>query len=233
MDIKKYEESIRKSIEDVVIAIILNNKTLNISTKSRAGAEVSDFLEEKFVLYTKDNKNLLNSEKAPKGKTKNPWDARTFYKLNKHKEEIWIDFKAFKLAGNDSNPDIGTPDKIFKFIKQGGFYLLYVHVYYRESTDGGLEFIKHNNNYVKSYFLKDVNSSFRRTPTNQLQVNIDAEPEYRSREDFIKLLNKKILEGIKRQVNKSILRQENIIKEEKELIKQNEILEKAIEENFL
>lgn len=232
MNIKDYEDLVRIDIENITLDIINNNKELPISAKSRAGAEVSDFLEEKFVEYTKDSKTMLKSEQAPKGKTKNPWDAKTYYKLKNHEEEIWIDFKAFKISGKDSNPDIGTPDKVFNFIESGGFYLLYIHVYYQESNNGGLEFIEYKNKYVKSYFLKDVNHTFRRTPTNQLQVNIDAEPEYRTREEFIKLLNKKLLDGYERQIEKAKLRKIEVIKNEKSLIEKNKISQKIIEENL-
>ena len=116
MEIREYENLVREKITSVIESIISENGILNISAKSRAGAEISDWLEEAFVIATKKHEFLANSEAAPKGKTKNPWDARCFFNFNNHKEEIWIDFKAFKLSGNDSNPDIGTPYKIIKFI---------------------------------------------------------------------------------------------------------------------
>ncbi|WP_373479153.1 hypothetical protein [Geminocystis sp.] len=115
MEIKELENLIKNEIDKVIIDIIDNNQTLNISAKSRAGAEISDWLEDRFVEYTINHQYLKNSESAPKGNTKNPWDARTFFDFNDLKEEIWIDFKAFKTSGEDSNPDIGTPDKIIKW----------------------------------------------------------------------------------------------------------------------
>lgn len=200
MDIKEYEDTIRKKISEVILDIVENNKSLPIPVKSRGGAEISDFLETEFVKKTKRSKTLLRSESAPKGKTKNPWDARTFFKLNDHEEEIWIDFKAFKIKENsDSNPDLGTPDKIFNFIEEGGFYLLYVYVYYTEDEDG-MCFVEYDNQLIKSYFLKDVSSTVRRTSTNQLQVNFTAEPEYRTRADFLELLTLKVNEGLERQI---------------------------------
>jgi len=54
--------------------------------------------------------------------------------------------------------------------------------------------------FVKIYFLKDISSTFRRNPKNQLQVNISAKPEERSREDFINVLFEKIGESHKRQI---------------------------------
>ncbi len=202
MEIREYENLIREQITSVVKAIISKNKTLNISAKSRAGAEISDWLEDTFVGAVENHPYLKDAEGAPKGKTKNPWDARCFFELSGHKEEIWIDFKAFKLSGIDSNPDIGTPNKVIKFIEDGGFYLLYIYLYYEEYNDG-MRFISSNGEMVKSYFLKDISSTFRRTPTNQFQVNISAEPSYRSREEFIELFMEKLKEGLIRQIKKA------------------------------
>jgi hypothetical protein len=203
MQIRQLEDLIKSQIKEVIINILSQNDHLNISANSRAGAEISDCLEKRFVEQTKDHKYLKNSEFAPKGKTKNPWDARTFFQLNTLCEEIWIDFKAFKLSGKDSNPDIGTPDKIIEFIKTGGFYLLYIYVYYEEHNNG-LRFVKQNGELTKVYFLKDISHTVRRTSTNQLQVNMSAEPTYRTRDEFIDLLMKKIKEGLERQSDKAI-----------------------------
>jgi hypothetical protein len=180
MNIKEYENLINNTISNVVISIIENNQTLNISAKSRAGAEISDFLEEKFVELSKSNKLLVDAEQSPKGATKNPWDAKVYFKYDNHLEEIWIDFKAIKIDQLGSNPDIGTPTKVIKFIQSGGFYLLYVYVFYKE-TENGLKFCQVDNSFVKSYFLKDVHHAVRRNPKNQLQVCISTEPEYRTR----------------------------------------------------
>src|SRR5690606_31869448 len=114
-------------------------------------------------------------------------------------EEIWIDFKALKVSSADSNPDIGTPSKVAALISNGNFYLLYVLVYYREHKNG-LEFVEFKGAKVKSYFLKDINRTFRRNPKNQLQVNISAEPEYRTREEFINVFIEKLEESHKRQI---------------------------------
>lgn len=232
MTIREYEELVKSSIVDVVVSIINNNKTLAISAKSRAGAEVSDFFEEKFVEYTRNSSILLRSEQAPKGKTKNPWDAKAYFKHKNHEEEIWIDFKAFKITEtSDSNPDIGTPNKIFDFINRGGFYLLYVYVYYKE-TSNGLEFVSRDGKYVKSYYLKDVNHTFRRTPTNQLQVNIDAEPEYRTREEFVNLLTEKVLEGLERQLINAQSKLISVRKNSTILIEKNIKSEQVIKDNL-
>ncbi len=200
MNIKEFENLINIEISKVIINIINNNIFLNISAKSRSGAEISDFLETKFVNYLSNHQYLLYPEKSPKGATKNPWDARVYFKYKNHLEEIWIDFKAIKIDQLNSNPDIGTPTKIINFINNGGFYLLYIYVFYQE-TDKGLEFCKVENSYIKSYFLKDVSHTFRRNPKNQLQVCASSNPVYRTREDFIDLLFEKLEESYTRQIN--------------------------------
>lgn len=227
MEIEEFEKLICDEINKVVVGIIESNKVLNISAKARAGAEISDWIEEKFVEKTQNHPYLKNTESAPKGKTKNPWDARTYFVLNNHTEEIWIDFKALKVSSADSNPDIGTPTKIINLISSGSFYLLYVYIYYQEH-DNGLEFVKLNNNFTKAYFLKDISHTFRRNPKNQLQVNMSEKPEYRSREDFIKLLIEKIKESHVRQIKISQKSLASIDNTESELLKINSESEKAI-----
>lgn len=215
MTLRQFEELVIKKLKIVVDKIVAENFELPISARSRAGAEISDWLEEKFVEYTKGSEFFEDSEGAPKGSTKHPWDARTKFVLNGHKEEIWIDFKAFKISSADSNPDIGTPNKIIKLINEGNFYYAFIHVFY-EATDYGLKFVKLNDSYSKLYFLKDISSTFRRNPKNQLQVNISAPSEYRTREEFIKLLMEKIKESHQRQIeisNKVLKEQDEIIEE--------------------
>ncbi len=196
---QEFEKLINDTISGIILKIIENNESLNISAKSRAGAEISDFLETEFVKLAPSQKFLLNPEASPKGATKNPWDAKVYFKYENHLEEIWIDFKAIKIDQLGSNPDIGTPTKIIKFIENGSFYLLYIYVFYKETEDG-LEFCKVDNSYVKSYFLKDVHTSVRRNPKNQLQVCISTDPVYRTREEFIDLLFEKLKESYLRQV---------------------------------
>ena len=231
MEIREYEDFIRTQITNVIENIVEKNKTLNISAKSRAGAEVSLWLENAFVNAVQDNEHIVDAESSPEGKTKHPWDARCFFQFKNHKEEIWIDFKAFKISGVDSNPDIGSPDKVIKFIKQGGFYLLYIHVYYEEFGKG-LKFTSFGNKKVKSYFLKDISETFRRTPTNQLQVNISAQPSYRTREEFVILLMKKKKEGLIRQLQKTQQKLDEIDRQTEDLKTSNAESEKVIEEKI-
>lgn len=232
MLIREYEDYIKETITDVVSSIVSENRQLNIAARSRAGAEISDWLEQAFVVKNQGSTIMLDSEAAPRGKTKNPWDARCFFQFNGHREEIWIDFKAFKVSSLDSNPDIGTPNKIIKFIEQGGFYLLYIHVYYEE--DGaGLKFVELQNKLVKSYFLKDISSTFRRTPTNQLQVNILAEPTYRTREEFIVILMTKLGEGLRRQLLKAQKTLADIEEKTENMKAMNRASQATIEEKIL
>ena len=110
-------QSPKTGLLDLFHKIVKNQIKLNISAKSRAGAEISDYLENSFKENTKQISNkIFNVETAPKGATKNPWDLKFNYKIKNHKEEIWVDFKAIKISSLDSNPDIGTPNKIFVFI---------------------------------------------------------------------------------------------------------------------
>lgn len=217
MNIKQYESLIVSESENLMVGIIKNKIFLDISAKARAGAEISDYLENEFVKWTQKHKYFFNSEYSPKGATKNPWDVKTQFRFNSHIEETWIDFKAVKISGLDSNPDIGTPNKVIKFIKAGGFYLIYIYVYYQEK-DAGLEFVKHNGKYTKIYFLKDISSTFRRNPKNQLQVNFSEPPQYRTREEFIQLLVNKIKESHARQIKISKRKLKEIPGIEKELI---------------
>lgn len=200
MEIKDFEAKILNELKTVVETILSKNPEPNISAKSRAGAEISSLLEEQFVIETSNHLYFKKSVASPPGATKNPWDAMTYFNINGHEELIWIDFKAVKISSTDSNPDIGTPDKIIHLIYSGFFYLAYVFVYYEE-TQNGLKFVKNGDSeFIKIYFLKDISSTFRRNPKNQLQVNISAKPEERSREDFINVLFEKIEESHKRQI---------------------------------
>ncbi len=202
MDIKAFEDLILSELKKVTEKIISKNPKPNISAKSRAGAEISSLLEEEFVKETANHTFFKDSKASPDGETKNPWDALTYFEYKNHKELIWIDFKAVKKSSKGSNPDIGAADKLIKLItNNNGFYLVYIFVYYNQ-TDSGLEFVTNNNGQkVKLYFLKDIHSSFRRNTKNQLQINIDKEPQNRTRQEFIEILLDKIIQGYTRQKN--------------------------------
>jgi hypothetical protein len=212
MEIKKYEDDLIAELETVVNEIITENPKLNIAVKKgeRVGDAISKFFEDNFVAKTEAHALFSNSEASPTGKTKNPWDARTDYTIQGFKQDIWIDFKAVNVENDDTNPDSGTPDKIIKHILNNNFYLVFIYVFYQGSNDGGLEFVKIDDKFVKPYFLKDISSTFRITPANQMQVNGSAKPEYRTREEFLQLLLTKKVESNERKLKKATQELENL-----------------------
>lgn len=206
MDFKKIEIKIKNEIETAFSNILKsNNYIFPISAKSRSGAEISDYLEDSIVDYYKNNSSYIsNVLGAPKGKTKNPYDFCFDFTDNEtnFKDLIWADIKATKHSYNDSNPDLGTPEKIIKFILDGHFYLLFVFFEYESTDDNQTKFIPFNDGkYVHCQFLKDINHTVRINPKPQFQVNINEPEEYRSINDFINLFYKKYQESIDRIVH--------------------------------
>jgi len=211
MNIKEYEKLIITELDKVIENIIDNNRSISIAVRrgERVGDGISKFLENKFVEHTKKHKYFKGSISSPEGKTKNPFDVQTVFELCKKQELIWIDFKAINIENEDTNPDSGTPDKVIDLMQKGFFYLIYVIVCYK-GTENGLEFVKYNKKYVKSYFLKDVNPSMRITPANQMQVNGFAEPAYRTREEFLDFLIQKKIESNQRKYEKAAKELKNL-----------------------
>lgn len=211
MEIKEYENGLISELETVVNEIITENPKLSIAVKKgeRVGDAISKFFEDNFVAKTQAHTYFSNSEASPSGKTKNPWDARTDYTIQAFKQDVWIDFKAVNVENDDTNPDSGTPDKIITHILNNNFYLVFIYVFY-QGSDNGLEFVRVGGKYVKPYFLKDISSTFRITPANQMQVNGSAEPEYRTREEFLQLLLTKKVESNERKLKKSTQELENL-----------------------
>lgn len=201
MEIKDYESKLMAELKPIIEDILGKNKKLaNVASGGRPGAEISSFLEKKFVEFTNSHPFFKDSQSSKEAKTKNPWDARTKFVFQEYKQDIWLDFKSFKSSAKNSNPAIGATNKVIQYINDGQFYLIYIYVYYKQTKEG-IEFEKiDKKNYSKIYFLKNVNSSFWRDPTGQMQVNFKKEPQYRSRQDFIELLNLKIEEGLNRQL---------------------------------
>lgn len=202
--LKEYEQKMVEIIDEIFDNIITTQPFLNIRAKSRAGSEISEYLETEFLEYVHANNPVLVSEpeKSPKGATKHPFDARFVFDYQNRKEEVWIDIKAFKVSSADSNPDIGTINKVIRFIEEGNYYIVFVLVFYEESGEG-LRFVKKNDKYVKVYPLKDVSRTVRLNPKHQLQINVSAEPEYRTRTEFIELLKRKHQECLIRMIEKS------------------------------
>ncbi len=202
------ENLIKQDIESIFTQILIkHNYIFPISAKSRSGAEISDYLEDGFVEYITQNphERIYNPKGAPKGATKNPYDFCFNYK---HSESgfddlIWGDIKATKFSYADSNPDLGTPEKIIKFIMDGHFYLLFVFLEYEATEDNQTKFLAfEDGRYVHCQFLKDIHHSVRINPKPQFQVNIHEPEEYRTRDEFLKLFYTKYKESIDRNIAK-------------------------------
>ena len=93
-------------------------------------------------------------------------------------------------------------------MQNGHFYLAYIIVYY-QGFENGLEFVKYNNLFVKSYFLKNVSPTMRITPANQMQVNGFSETVYRTRDEFLDFLLQKKIESNERKLKKATQELEN------------------------
>lgn len=208
MNVKEFENLMKQDIEGVFNSILLeHNYLFPISAKSRSGAEISDYLEDSFVEYLTKNphERIFNPKGSPKGATKNPYDFCFNYKCDNFDFDdlIWGDIKATKFSYADSNPDLGTPEKIIKFILDGHFYLMFVFLEYGATTDNQTEFKQFTDGkYVHCQFLKDINHTVRINPKPQFQVNIKEPEEYRTKEEFLDLFYRKYQESIDRIIEK-------------------------------
>jgi len=208
MDEQNLEALMKEDIESVFNSILKeHNYIFPISAKSRSGAEISDYLEDGFVEYLKKNfhKNIYNPQGAPKGATKNPFDFCFNYRNENvgFDDLIWGDIKATKRSYEDSNPDLGTPEKIIKFIMDGHFYLMFVFLEYEATSDNQTRFLPfEDGRYVHCQFLKDIHHSVRINPKPQFQVNIHEAEEYRTRDEFLELFYTKYQESIDRNIAK-------------------------------
>ncbi len=236
MTVQDFENLILSELKKVVESIIEKTPSLPIAVKKgeRQGDAISKFLEIAFVNETKGHDYFNDSKASPTGKTKNPYDVETFFRYKSHNELIWIDFKAVNIDNEDSNPDSGTPDKIIILIQSGSFYLVYIFVFY-QGSESKLSFVPKDDELVKAYFLKDVSSTVRITPANQLQVNYSQSPQYRTREEFIKFLAEKKRQSFERRLKKAQTDIENLNKGViyktitiDDLLKENETQENCI-----
>lgn len=208
MDDKELEQLMKQDIETIFTNILLeHNYIFPISAKSRAGAEISDYLEDYFVNYLSINSHsrIYNPLSSPKGKTKNPFDFCFNYKNETlgFDDLIWGDIKATKRSYDDSNPDLGTSEKIINFIMDGHFYLMFVFLEYEATEDNQTKFLPfEDGRYVHCQFLKDIHHSVRINPKPQFQVNIHEPEEYRTRDEFLELFYTKYQESIDRNIAK-------------------------------
>lgn len=210
MDEKYVEEHMKQDIETIFTSILKEHDYIfPISAKSRSGAEISDYLEDGFVEYLSLNphERIYNAKSSPKGATKNPFDFCFNYRWgnNEFDDLIWGDIKATKFSYADSNPDLGTPEKIIKFIMDGHFYLMFIFLEYESTEDNQVKFLPfEDGRYVHCQFLKDIHHSVRINPKPQFQVNIHEPEEYRTRDDFLELFYKKYQESIDRNIAKQM-----------------------------
>lgn len=208
MDERQLEELMKQDIESVFTNILKeHNYIFPISAKSRSGAEISDYLEDGFVEYLTRNVHdrIYNPQGSPKGATKNPFDFCFNYKCKDiaFDDLIWGDIKATKFSYADSNPDLGTPEKIIKFIMDGHFYLMFVFLEYEATDDNQIKFLSFKDGrYVHCQFLKDIHHSVRINPKPQFQVNIHEPEEYRTYDEFLELFYTKYQESIDRNIAK-------------------------------
>lgn len=210
MNTKELENLLKNEVELIFNQILKEHEYIfPISAKSRSGAEISDYLEDGFVEYIikHPHPHIYNPLGAPKGATKNPYDFCFSYKCMEANFDdlIWGDIKATKFSYEDSNPDLGTPEKIIKFVMDGHFYLLFVFLEYEATDDNRTKFIPFKDGrYVHCQFLKDIHHSVRINPKPQFQVNINEPEEYRTREEFIELFYTKYQESIDRNIAKQM-----------------------------
>ena len=229
MEIIEFEDSLKKDLEKIFEEIIKDMQgTINLRVQSRAGAEISDIFEKKFVEYANRNicANIFNPECSPEGATKNPFDIKFNYKINEHDELIWGDIKAFNSRYRNSNPDMGTINKVLKFMLDGHFYIVFILMQYTAIDDNTIILEKYpdTNSRVKVELLKDIDKSFRLNPKNQLQVNYKAPFKYRTKKDFILLLEQKYKESFEREFIKA----EKKLKEAEKLFNKVKQIQKII-----
>lgn len=228
MDQKLYEETLKNDIS-IIFEEIINDTDgyLPIQAIGRVGAAISDYLEDKFVEYNtlyKHNR-IYDAKSAPKSDTKSPYDICWNYKYLSEEgtifdDLIWGDIKATKVSFKDSNPDLGTPKKMMKFMLDGHFHMLYVLFKYEETADKTVKLLKHSDGkYARLVLLKDIHHSVRINPKPQFQVNISEEAEYRTKKEWIDLFELKYNESIDRSLER-LQKEKKIIQKKFEKIRE-------------
>lgn len=229
---KKYETQLVKELTQITNYTLIHGHRLDKlpASAGRVGATISDYLQDAFVKYLHNPilknelhvSNLSDPEAAPAAKTKNPWDARCDFNFINRKENIWLDYKALDINKVDSNPDIGTPNKVIKFIKHGGFYIIFLLIYYdKDKETGHFHYVQYKHHWSNVYPLKDVSHShtMRVNPKPQMQVNMNADPEYRTRTEFINMLCEKLKESYKRTLKRTKNKMSKLDEEREEMLK--------------
>ena len=82
---------------------------------------------------------------------------------------------------------------------EGHYYLLFILFEYIPTADFKTQFTAfENGKYVKTVFLKDMNETLRINPKPQFQININEDPIYRNKEEFIEMFERKYTESLDR-----------------------------------
>lgn len=216
MDEIELETLLKQDVEKIFLSIFKEQQyILPITAVSRQGEEISKFLEKRFAEYIDriGHERISDAKASPDGSTKSPYDFCFNYEKENFNDLIWGDIKATNIAYKDSNPDLGTPEKIIQFIMDGHFYILYVFIEYKDCNNSTVKIIQNNEgSFVRCQLLKDIHHSVRINPKPQLQVNIHKPEEYRTKLEFVKLLKKKYEESIQRNIEKQKRKQENLDK---------------------
>lgn len=191
-DYKKYEDKMSTTIINIFEDILKKHDyKFSISVKARGGAEISERLQMEFKEYLDNDLNsskypeLYNHKIAPSKATKNPFDIAWNFKFQNIEDFIWGDIKTFKSDTEDSNPDLGTPNKIIKFMEDGHFYLCFILFKYTPTETGLVFDLLDNQKHVDFLFLKDAPKDLRINPKPQFQMNIKGKPVYRTRHEFL------------------------------------------------
>lgn len=213
-----FEHTLCEDIENIFQAIITQTGTvLNIPASARSGAQISDFLEDKFIDYlnTVLHPRIYNPASAPKRNTKNPYDICWNYRYQdnsmNYDDIIWGDIKASKKSFDDSNPDLGTPTKMINFMLDGHFHMLFIFFEYDATTDDTVQLLKYENGkYAKCTLLKNINHTVRINPKPQFQVNINVSEEYRTNSEWIDMFEQKYNESLDRMIVNANLKKERM-----------------------
>lgn len=185
-----YESRMKEIVIEIFEDILKQSDfKLNISVKARGGAEISEILQQKFKTYLDNYPNkfveLSNHKVAPSKSTKSPFDVAWDFEYNGIKDYIWGDIKTFRTGAEDSNPDMGTPNKLIKFMNEDHFYLCFILFKYSPTSEGLVFDLLDNKKHVDFFFLKDSPDDLRINPKPQFQMNISGKPKYRTRSEFL------------------------------------------------
>lgn len=196
-------ERIITEILKVFNAILIEiNYVLPIDGQTRSGAEISNYIERKFVKFVNDNKNSILSEAEQGEGTKSPFDFKCAATLStKNMQIVYCDIKTafIKEKRSNSAPDMGSIDKFIKFFKAGNTCFIFIFLKYKR-VNNGFEIIKES---LRIYPIQYITSSVSVNLKNQLQINFDAGIQKRARKEFLKLLKMVYVKGYQLLLNRT------------------------------